>query len=338
MIFDMTKIRLRFIQQYVDRHGKLRYYFRRGNQRGPLPGLLGSDEFMRAYGNYLGTEAIPTKTVLTTDRTFGRLVLNFYASRAFKDVKASSQKTYRNVLEPLAKVHGHRAVADLNRKQAEKLLHDIGLKKPAMANLTKSVLKLLFEIAIKEEWREDNPFVGIEPFKSGTFHTWNEGELRQFEQHWPLGTRERLAYELLLQTGQRVGDVAKMRRQDIVNGELHVIQQKTGAELYLPVVPELELALRAYPVKGMALIGDRDGKPISVGYLSEFMREAINEAGLPGRCKPHGLRKAAMRRLAELGRSEKQIAAVSGHKSLREVQRYTEAASQRLLAQDAMKR
>jgi hypothetical protein len=43
-----------------------------------------------------------------------------------------------------------------------------------------------------------------------------------------------------------------------------------------------------------------------------------------------------MRRLAEEGATEKQIAAVSGHKSLREVQRYTAAADQRRLAQDAL--
>jgi integrase len=86
-------------------------------------------------------------------------------------------------------------------------------------------------------------------FKSGTHHTWTEGELKQFEDKWPVGS------SLLLFTGQRAGDVVRMRRQDIQNGELYVIQEKTGAELYLPVAPELELAMKAYPAKGMTLIG-----------------------------------------------------------------------------------
>src|SRR2546421_7672736 len=100
--------------------------------------------------------------------------------------------------------------------------------------------KTPIQLKLEPNKPEGNPIIGIEPFKRGTHHTWNEGELKTFEAKWPLGTRQRLAYALLLYTGQRVGDVAKMNRADIVDGELHVIQQKTGAELYLPIVVELE--------------------------------------------------------------------------------------------------
>src|SRR5262249_7245527 len=61
-----------------------------------------------------------------------------------------------------------------------------------------------------------------------------------------------------------------------------------------------------------------------------------NEAGLPRGTSAHGLRKAACRRLAEAGCSANLIAAVSGHKSLREVQRYTEAADQARMARSAI--
>jgi integrase len=52
--------------------------------------------------------------------------------------------------------------------------------------------------------------LGIDAFKVGEHHTWTDAELRQYEAKWRLGTRQRLAYALLLYTGQRVGDVAKM--------------------------------------------------------------------------------------------------------------------------------
>src|ERR1700738_988213 len=133
----------------------------------------------------------------------------------------------------------------------------------------------------------------------------------------------------------RVGDVAKMSRGDISDGTLHIIQQKTGAELYLPVLPELEQAMRAYPAKGLSLIGTENGQPMSRAALSHMMRAAIRDAGLSAKCVSHGLRKAAMRRLAEQGATEKQIAAVSGHKTLREIERYTAAADQKRLAKDA---
>ena len=66
------------------------------------------------------------------------------------------------------------------------------------------------------------------------------------------------------------------------------------------------------------------------------MRSAIKAAGLPPRCVSHGLRKAAMRRLAESGATEKQIAAVSGHKTLKEIELYTKAADQKRLARAGM--
>jgi integrase len=86
------------------------------------------------------------------------------------------------------------------------------------------------------------------------------------------------------------------------------------------------------------LIGNEHGAPYSRGGLSTFMRDAIKDADLPAKCNSHGLRKAKMRRLAEDGATEKEIAAWSGHKTLREIQRYTEAADQRHLAQSAMKK
>ena len=78
--------------------------------------------------------------------------------------------------------------------------------------------------------------------------------------------------------------------------------------------------------------------PVSRAALSELMRDAIVKAGLPGKCNSHRLRKAMLRRLAEAGATEKQIAAWSGHKTLREIERYTRAADQKRLAQDAMKK
>jgi len=330
----LAVLKLKYVNEYRDRHGRLRRDFRKGAIRRPLPGEVGSPEFMAAYQAMLGDK--PAATAKPAG-SLGLLITEYYSSRDFRSLKQSSQATYRYALEPLAKVHGHRT-ADITHRQAAKLISDIGDRKPGMANLTKSVLQKLFKYAVKAGWRDDNPIIGIDRFKAGTHHTWTEGELRAFEARWPLGTRQRLAYVLLLHTGQRIGDVARMRRSDIAGGELHVIQQKTGAELHLPIVDELDCAMRAYPANGLALIGAPNGRPMTTKGLSAMMRAAIAEAGLPAKCVSHGLRKAAMRRLAEGGKTDKQIAAVSGHKTLREVERYTAAADQSRLAQDAMRK
>jgi integrase len=147
---------------------------------------------------------------------------------------------------------------------------------------------------------------------------------------------ERLAYALLLHTGQRVGDVAKMRRADISGGAIAVEQEKTGAVLSVPISAELDAALNAGPANGLNLVGDPTGRPIKGPALSRLIKQAARTAGLPRECVPHGLRKAQMRRLAEAGASTKEIASVSGHKTLHEVERYTAAADQTRLSRSAI--
>jgi integrase len=104
----------------------------------------------------------------------------------------------------------------------------------------------------------------------------------------------------------------------------------------VPIHPELERAMKAGPNKGLTLIGDPYGRPLKRAALSGLLRAAIKDAGLSTRCVAHGLRKAAMRRLAEADATANQIAAVSGHKTLKEVERYTRAADQLKLARTAM--
>jgi integrase len=81
-----------------------------------------------------------------------------------------------------------------------------------------------------------------------------------------------------------------------------------------------------------------NGRPMSALALSALVMRAVQAAGLPQECVPHGLRKSAMRRLAEHGSTSKEIASVSGHRSLKEIERYTAAADQAQLARSAVVR
>jgi enterobacteria phage integrase len=335
----MARIKLRYVHGYVDRHGKARFYFRRkGARRIVLPGLPGSDEFMATYQNCLDAKSKPAPALARKiEGSFGRLVTEFYASKAFNhNLKASSQRNYRGVLESLVKNHGHRAVSMMTPEAVERIINRIGAEKPAMANLTRAVLRQLMKFAVKEKMTTLNPVLGVEAFEVGEHHCWNDAELRQFERHWKIGTRERLAYALLLYTAQRVGDVASRTRSHVQDGEIYVVQEKTGAELWIPIHPELATALKGYPANGLALVGKANGQPLTTQGLSLLMSRAIDDAGLPGRCVPHGLRKALMRIMAESGATAKEIAGISGHKTLRQIEHYTKAADQRILARAAM--
>jgi integrase len=127
-----------------------------------------------------------------------------------------------------------------------------------------------------------------------------------------------------------------MRRADISGGQIAVVQEKTGTALSIPIHHELLAAMKAGPSNGLNLIGDKYGRPISRHTLTLLVRRAAGAAGLSPECLPHGLRKAQMRRLADVGASSKQIASISGHKTLREIERYTDAADQRRLSRGAI--
>jgi len=332
----VAKIRLKYVNEYIDRTGKLRRYFRKGGkQLGTLEGEPGSEEFMTAYAAYLAEKPRAAKTTLHAD-SLGKLIIDFYGSRLFTDRKPSTRQLYKYALEPVAKEHGHRSASTMTAEHAEKIINKIGAKRPGMGNLTRAVMRRVMQFAVKTRLRKDNPFLGIDAFKVGEHHTWTDAELKKFEDKWRLGTRQRLAYALLLYTGQRVGDVTRMGRADVSDGLIHVVQQKTGAELWVPIHPELQRAMKALPAKGLTLVGDANGRPLKRAALSALMRLAIREAGLPTRCVAHGLRKASMRRLAEADGTANQIASISGHKTLKEVERYTKAADQLKLARAAM--
>jgi integrase len=207
-----------------------------------------------------------------------------------------------------------------------------------MANLTISVLRLLFSFAVENDLRTDNPVRGIKRYSSGEHEAWTDDDLSIYEKKWPIGTRERLAYDLLLYTSQRGGDVVEWKRSDITKGTITLSQQKTGTKLVIPIHPALERSIKAFPANGDHILTDAHGKPVQRRTLTRIIRLAVKQAGLPARCVAHGLRKTALRRLAENGASEKEISAVSGHKSIAEVQRYTKSADQAGLARAAMKR
>jgi integrase len=332
----MTRLRLDYIHEYRDRNGKLRRYVRRpGAKRVPLPGIPGSPEFMQAYQH-----AIAGAVTIDHSRhkagALGALAIEFYKSADFSNLSSSSQRTYRTVLDPVVGRDGYRLVRDLQPDKARKVIEEIGEKHPGMANLTRAVLRRLFSYAIDLGWRRDNPFERVKKYKLGTHHTWTDAELEAFEKRWPLGTRQRLAYALLLYTGQRVSDVVRMKRSDIRNGAIYTVQAKTKVELYIELHPALERALKTYPANGIYLIGDRAGRPMRPGTLSMLVRASAKAAGLSSECVAHGLRKAVLRRLAEHGSTSKQIQAVSGHRTLSEIERYTRQADQRRLAKTAI--
>jgi integrase len=117
---------------------------------------------------------------------------------------------------------------------------------------------------------------------------------------------------------------------------LSVRQKKTGTALSIPVHAELAELIAASSTGNLTFLVTEHGRPFTAGSFGVWFRKCCDEAGLPAICTFHGLRKAACARLAEAGCSANVIASISGHTSLKEVERYTKGADQKRLARLGM--
>jgi integrase len=254
---------------------------------------------------------------------------------SFLAMAPGTQKMRRAILEQFRARYGDRAIAGLQRAHIVNLL---GKKKPFAARNWLKSLRGLMQFLVASGQLLDDPTLGIKLPKArgGEIHSWTEAEIATYEAHHPVGTRERLALALLLCTAQRRSDVVTMGRQHVHAGALTVRQRKTGKVLEIPIHPALVEVLTATPNENLTFLTTAAGKPFSPAGFGNLFRQWCDEAGLPKRCSAHGLRKAACRRLAEAGCTAHQIAAISGHASLSEIQRYTKAAEQSRMARAAM--
>jgi integrase len=334
----MSRIRLRYVQQWVDGDGRIHRYFRRpGYPRVRLSGLPGSAEFMAAYQAALDSTPIPIGTTRSKPGSVAAAVASYYASSAFRDLAPPTQAARRSALEPFRRQHGDKPIGLMPRKFIEAMLDTMTA---ATAQGWRKALRALMQHCIRLELVREDPTLGIRlrPIRSEGHHTWTEDEIAQYEEHHPIGSKARLALALGLYTAQRRGDCIGMGPQHVRNGMLRVKQQKTRAVLTIPVHPGLQVVLDAAPGGHLTFLTTPGGKPYSARGFTQWFARMCAVAGLPPRCTFHGLRKAACRRLAEAGCSANEIAAISGHRTLKEIARYTQAADQERLARNAMAR
>ena len=338
----MTNLRLRYVHAFVDRHGKARYYFRRHGRRIPLPGLPGSAEFNRAYEQALAgaPPAADIGAARTVAGSVNAMIVGYLSSAAFGQLAPASQRQYRRILEELRRKHGDRSMATLERRHVALML-EAKAATPAAARDLLRCLRLLVQHAIKLGIRQDDPTNGVRVKmpKTEGFHTWTDEEIATFEAAYPVGAKPRLALELLLNIAARCSDVVRVGRGHVRNGVLYLPpQQKTGAPLVIPITAALADAINAAaPSEHVTFLINERGASFTAKGFGKWFSQQAKQVGLKG-CSPHGLRKAACRRLAEAGCSANEIAAISGHKSLNEVARYTRAADQARMARNAMSR
>jgi integrase len=339
----MARLRLKHVNAFRNRNrkdGRTRHYFRRRGQKAiPLPGLPGSDEFMAAYAMALA--AIPDQPEIGASRTLpgtiDALVVAYYQSDEWlHGLGEETRKTRRRIIERFRVRHGTKRVALLRSEHVRLMLAEIG--KPTAKRHWLKAIRGLLRFAVPTMLKAD-PTEGIATVKlpkSKGHHTWTDEEIEQYRAHWPLGTQQRLVMEFALETASRRGEVVRLGPQHVRNGRIRIERTHGSKDVDIPLSPELQAACDAMPKAHLTYIVTMHGKPRSKFGLGNDFAKWATEAGLPVRCRLHGLKKGGMRRLAEEGATAHELMAISGHRTLTEVQRYTEDAEKRRLADSAM--
>jgi integrase len=330
----------------IDRGGRRRRVrFRRNGVSRYLAGMPWSPEFMRAHAAAMqesecaladGSQGAGAKRVMPG--TIAALVAN-YRKLVFPTIEESTRRLRSGLLEPICAQYGDLRVATL---KPHHIVQIVMLKAaeghPFAATNLRKTLRHLLGHAVDLGWIRHNPVAETKPVKTpdtNGIRDWTDGEIEQFRARWPLGTKQRLALELALNTTARRSDMVMLGRQHecpatpaAPHGRIKVAHSKNKSLAIVPILPELKAALAAMtgePRHLNFLVTER-GKPYHLNSLGDEFRKWCHVAGLP-KCSIHGLRKSGCRRLAEACVSASDIMAVSGHKTLAMVQKYIEQAN-----------
>lgn len=329
----------RYCSAFTDRHGKQRIRFRRtGWATRYAQAEPGTPEFTQEYRTWEREGRIQTGADRMVAGSWDDLIARFYRSASFLKRRPETQRSYRGELERFRAKYGSRRVATMTARHVDAIMQQMQAT-PSAANNLKKRLGQLFDLAIVLGWRTDNPARVINSLQTpkGGFKTWQEEQIAAYEARHPVGTPARLAFDLALYTAQRRSDVCLMGPQHVKDGKIAVKQLKTGKDMTIPLHPRLRESIAATPTGHLAFIVSNRGAPRTKESFGNWFAEQCAAAGLKG-YSMHGLRKAASRRMAEMGLSNQLIKSITGHTSDNEVARYTRDAEQARMAELAMER
>ena len=288
----------------TDRHGKRRVRFRR---RGFLTyltdGAPWSEPFMRQYAAALdGAKAQATSVgkSRTIAGTVNALVVEYIDPNSktspFKTGAAETRRTRRNILENFRRAYGHlplfsigadgRRTMLLTHEHMQRIVNEKTATPFGQRNFL-NTLRALFKWAMAEGRIPDDPTLGVTRPKVKTtgYKTWSEQHIQRIEAKYPIGTKGRLAFALILYTGLRRSDVVKVGPQHIHDGWLIIDQGKTEggeeAHLEIPVHPKLREIIDATPTVGLkTFFGDALRQALHRARLRQLVSRTVRPSGV----------------------------------------------------------
>lgn len=349
--------------------GEHRHYLRRGPgrpKRVSLPGKPGSPEWDAAYYAGFVEGGARANVSRATKGTVSWEVDTYLEHPDLTQRGASMQRKHRRNLLLFKAEHGTRMLRDTPLDKLKKLFVQVGTARgPQAANQWMIAVEDLFRFAYEQAHIPSNPVprgaIKRNDREGSGARPWAPEEVQRFRDYWAIGTRERLAFELMVTLALRRSDVHRIRPSWVRDGELTYTQHKNrnkrmkgnrgggrGISLTVPL-PSALLAIIDETRRQEKVVrlrrADRfllkpDGTPYSEtsgdDNFGDWFKSICLRAGLPKDCSPHGVRKFACAKMISDGKTPDQVRAVSGHQTYEQLLVYIHGRDQKRLAREAL--
>jgi integrase len=301
------------VQKVSKSSGRVYYYYapRRGTKSAGKRIPLGSDVADPEFWRRLRNATVPADA---RDGTLFKLIAEYRASNAWKNLRPASKRGYAHFLNRLEAGAGDRLVAAMTRRDVYALMDGMSAT-PVAANLMLAVLRTLLEFGVPRGFLPNNPAIGVKRLKvEDSGHCpWPEAGYSFVMEHAPSHLR-RMAF-LGRATGQRISDLVKMRPADLIADGINVRISKLRDKPHFVPLTKVQMAeIKAWGARDLEtfIATPRVGKRFSPAYLNHFWNQWRNsDQAAPIRAVKmtiHGLRATKINDLRSAGTEDGAIA------------------------------
>lgn len=316
-----------YVVKETSRHGKVVFYFRVGKgDRIRLHGVPNSKEFKAAYNAALIGQRIEHTEKVIIARSLRWLVQQYMESAEWAGLSVATRKQRGLFYKQIVENSGNVDCRAVSKADVQKAL-ERRKATPSLANNFKKALSALFKWAVDHEHVNVDPTLGVKKLKvrnSDGFPVWTLEDIESFTCHWPLGTRERLAFELIVASGLRRSDAVRAGRQHMTDDVLKLNTQKTNTQVTIEFSPRILDLIEQTQTGDLAFIVGKKGLPMTKESFGNWFRDTCRAAGVQK--SAHGLRKFSATLAAEAGATSHQLMAQFGWVTVKQAEIYTKGA------------
>ncbi len=335
MIEAMPRPRPPHLHRERNRHGDHVWYVRKG--KGPryrLRAEFGSDAFNEQYQAALKGKIAPRGQAV--GGTLQWLWDAYRKADAWKALSPATRKQRENIMLHVLKANGAEPFGMISAEDITDGL-DRRSDTPSAARNFLDTMRGLFQWAKSRRHVKVDPTQDVKPprrRKGAGFAAWTHEDVDAYMKRWPAGTCQRVWIDVLLYTGLRRGDAARIGNEHVSEeGVLSIVTEKTNTLVVMPVLPVLQRSLLAGPRgKKTWIVGERGHSFVKESFGNVFS-EAARAAGVEK--SAHGVRKIAATIAAENGATEAELDAIFGWTGGRMASHYTRQANRAKLAKNA---